>query len=69
MSLPPDFNDPAAQDKLVDVHVFAAALDTGVSTLYKFIADGRIEKPTKIGRASKWPLRYIRRIAAEGIAA
>jgi hypothetical protein len=69
LPLPPDFNDPAAQDTLGDVHVFAAVLDAGVSTLYRYVADGRIEKPTKIGRASKWPLRYMRRVAAEGVAA
>jgi predicted DNA-binding transcriptional regulator AlpA len=66
-SLPPDFSDPAAQDKLDDVTVFASAVGTGASTIWRFVADGRIRKPIKVGRLSKWPRRYIRQIAAEGV--
>jgi predicted DNA-binding transcriptional regulator AlpA len=66
--LPPDFNDPAAQDKLDDVVLFASATGTGTSTIWRFVADGRIKKPIKVGRLSKWTRRYIRQIAAEGVA-
>jgi predicted DNA-binding transcriptional regulator AlpA len=65
--LPPDFNDPVAQDKLDDVTLFASATGTGTSTIWRFVADGRIKKPIKVGRLSKWTRRYIRQIAATGI--
>ncbi len=68
VTLPLDFNAPSSQDKLADVNVFASALDTGTSTIWKFVGEGRIEKPKKIGRLSKWTYRYIRQIAAEGVA-
>jgi predicted DNA-binding transcriptional regulator AlpA len=66
--LPPDFNAPEAQDKLDDVTVFASATGTGTSTIWRFVAEGRIKPPIKVGRLSKWTRRYVRQVAAEGVA-
>jgi predicted DNA-binding transcriptional regulator AlpA len=31
----------------------------GKSTICKWVADGKLAKPTKFGRASRWPLETI----------
>lgn len=66
--LPPDFDDPAAQAKLDGVNVLASLLDIGVSTVWRYVAAGRIDPPIKVGRASKWTRSYARQLAANGIA-
>jgi hypothetical protein len=68
VSLPPDFADQATQDVLDDVNLFAYVAGTGVSTIWRFVAEGRIKPPIKVGRLSKWTRRYIRQIASEGVA-
>jgi predicted DNA-binding transcriptional regulator AlpA len=69
VALPPDFADPATQDVMEDVDLFAFVTGTGTSSIWRFVAEGRIKPPTKFGRLSKWPRRYVRQVAAEGIPA
>ncbi len=40
----------------------AQLFDVSVSTLYKRVEDGRISKPLKDGKISKWPVSEIREI-------
>ena len=46
----------------------AAYLGIGVSTFWKYVADGRIHPPVKYGkRVSVWDAIYIRELAENGI--
>jgi predicted DNA-binding transcriptional regulator AlpA len=63
VSLPPDWNEPEAQDRLTDVDVLAAFIGAGVSTVYRLIEAGVIAKPIKIGRLSRWRYRYVKSLA------
>ena len=46
----------------------SAFLSIGISTFYKYIAEGRIKKPIKHGqRVSVWCAEYIRELAKNGI--
>lgn len=48
----------------------AAYLGFAISTFWAFVADGRIDAPTKFGaRVSVWDADYIRQLAANGIPA
>ena len=62
-SLPPDWNDPEAQDRLTDVDVLAAFIGAGVSTIYRMVEAGVIAKPIKIGRLSRWRYSYVKSLA------
>jgi hypothetical protein len=68
VALPPDFNDPEAQDKLADTHIALAVTGVGASTWARYISEKRIT-PVKIGKLNKFTYRTLKRIAAEGIPA
>jgi predicted DNA-binding transcriptional regulator AlpA len=55
--------------RLADQHVFCAVLGIASSTFARFLAEGRLPKPTKIGRNNRWPETVIARVAAEGVPA
>jgi predicted DNA-binding transcriptional regulator AlpA len=63
VTLPPDWNEPAAQDRLTDVDVLAAFVGAGVSTIYRLVEAGVIEKPIKIGRLARWRYSYVKSLA------
>jgi len=63
VSLPPDWNEPEAQERLTDVDVLAAFIGAGVSTVYRLIEAGVIAKPIKIGRLSRWRYSYVKSLA------
>ena len=46
----------------------SAFLGIGLSTFWKYVAEGRIKKPTRYGnRVSVWDCSYIRELAQDGI--
>ena len=46
----------------------AAFLAIGISTYWKYVAEGRIKKPIRYGnRVSVWDCSYIRELAQNGI--
>lgn len=53
--------------RLADQHVFRAVLGIASSTFARLLAEGRLPKPTKIGRANRWREIDIARVAAEGV--
>ena len=59
----PDFPHPY---RSAGPAVFCAALGIGRATLYRFIAQGLIEKPRKVGTRPIWTERYIAKVALEG---
>lgn len=63
VSLPLDWNDPEAQDRLTDVDVLAAFIGIGVASVYRMMAEGVIERPIKIGRAARWRYSYVKSLA------
>jgi predicted DNA-binding transcriptional regulator AlpA len=62
-TLPLDWNNPEAQDRLTDVDVLAAFIGAGVSTIYRLVEAGVIAKPIKIGRLARWRYSYVKSLA------
>jgi predicted DNA-binding transcriptional regulator AlpA len=64
--IPSDFPHP---HRLADMHVFTAVLGIAGSTFHRFMAEGRLPAPIKVGRNNRWRETDIARIAAEGVPA
>ncbi len=61
------FIEQAPADTGIDARELAMHLRIGVSTLWKFVADGLVEKPTKYGaKVSVWTVGYARKLAKNG---
>lgn len=61
------FIEQAPSGTGIDAREMAMHLRIGVSTLWKFVADGVIEKPTKYGsKVSVWNVGYARDLAKSG---
>lgn len=62
-----EFVKVAPAETGIDAREFAGYMRLGVSTLWKFVADGKIRKPTKYGsKVSVWPVGYVRELAQTG---
>ena len=62
-----EFIKAAPAETTINAREFAGYMQLGVSTLWKFVADGVIQKPTKYGvKVSVWPVGYVRELAKNG---
>ena len=62
--LPAGFPQPHA---LGSTDLFIGVLGIGASTFARYLAEGRLPVPVKIGKLNRWPQEVIARIAAEGV--
>jgi predicted DNA-binding transcriptional regulator AlpA len=65
--LPQDY--PAAKHKLGGTDLFRAVLGVGASTFARYLADGLLPAPIKIGMLNRWTFETIERVATEGFKA
>lgn len=64
--LPAGFPQPHT---LGSTDLFINVLAIGASTFARYLAEGRLPAPVKIGKLNRWPHEVIARVAAEGIPA
>jgi hypothetical protein len=63
-AIPHDF--PHSQ-RLGDLHLFLAVLGSPAqSTFFRWLAEGKIPKPTKLGRMIRWPETVMAKVRDEG---
>lgn len=64
VEIPHDFPN---QHRLADMQLFTAVLGIAASTFHRFMAEGRLPTPIKVGRCNRWKETDVARVAAEGI--
>jgi predicted DNA-binding transcriptional regulator AlpA len=66
IEIPDGFPHP---HRLADMQLFVGVLGIAPSTFHRFMAEGRLPTPIKVGRCNRWKETDVARIAAEGIPA
>ena len=60
-------NDPNTPKAWFSAAEFAARLSISWRTLMRWVAEGKIPKPQKFGKAARWPASVVQQIEAMGL--